>query len=243
MTSTFCTPICKKTYYISQPKNSIYIDIIDTVIKNKIKLQNNKGYIFTTFINKETKQNIDNIDEISRNVLISENEEWFSNNLDTSEITELFKSSYCNQNNTLNIYLTEKSIIEYENKIIEQDLLNDILSDKKWFNEYVINIKIQNIGMYIYPTHTINKWGIKNMKIFKIENENLENAEKRDIELFWKEQLEHCKQILDEKQNIIIEQKKNIDDLYQSIINEESQNKEWESKFAHFMKKIQNIIF
>jgi len=243
MTSTFCTPIYRNKYYVSQPDKPIYIEIIDAIIKQNIKLQNNKGYILTLYINEDTKKELENVDNNAKNNLIEENKNWFKNNLDIAEIAELFKSSHCSQNNILHIYLTDKSIIEYDNKVIDQDSVITILTDKKIFEQCVINIKIQNLGMYIYPTHTINKWGVKHMKIYKVENEQLEITEKNEIELFWKEQLEHCKKLLEEKEEKIKEQRENLDKLYFSIINEKSQNKEWESKFADFIKKIQNIIF
>lgn len=243
MALNLSVPKSKNTYYISNLEQPYYIDIVDVSIKKITKLQNNKGYILSLYIDDNLKTKFDDIDNSSKNILIENNKQWFNNNLNEDDIHQLFNTSYCNQYNILNVYLTDKTIINFENKVLEKENVLNILSDTNHFNKYIINIKLQHIGFYIYPSHTINKWGIKLLKIFDVEDENLEITEKKDIEGFWKGQLEECNAILDQ-QKIAIENKKNsLNEMYYSIIEEKSQNKDWESKMTNFIKKIQNIIF
>lgn len=243
MTLNFSVPKNKNTYYISNIDQPYYIDIIDVSIKKLVKLQNNKGYVLSLYINDDLKTKFDNIDSSSKTTLIANNNQWFNNNLNDDDIHQLFNTSYCNQYNMLNVYLTDKTIINFENKVVEKENIFNILSDTNQFNKYIVNIKLQHIGLYIYPSHTINKWGIKLLKIFDVEDENLEITEKKEIENFWKEQLEECNTILDQQKIAIENKKKSLNEMYYSVIEEKSQNKDWESKMTNFIKKIQNIIF
>ena len=102
-------------------------------------------------------------------------------------------------------------------------------------------MRIQLGGMYIYPTHTCNKWIVKNINIY--ENEDVEIEDKEDIEMFWKNTVNECIEIFDNSISQIEKKKESMLEIYSDILKTPGLNKEWESKLNELKRLTQNIIF
>lgn len=231
----YTQPVSKKNYYITKTNKNIFYDIIDIKIKLVTKL--NDGYLFSIYINDNDKIFFNDIDNIAIQNLITYNSSWFLNELTENDIKTLYKPSFCSQNNSISLYLTSNTKIFYNNKLCEvPELLSKI--NKK----YIINIKIQLIGMYIYSNKTFNKWHIHTLNIYDDVDDNIEDENKEEIEEYWKESIDECNKILDKKIKNINTTKENIQKLYSEIITTKK-SIIWENKISELKKLVQNIIF
>lgn len=241
MTSiVFDTPKLKKNYYISNAVKPFACDIIDAVVKKVTKLQGDKGYILTLYIGKNDKMILDEIDKQSIESLIENNNKWFSNDLNADEMGDMFKNTVCEQNQVVNVYLLDYSDIIIDGVKDEISNVISLLSDRTKSKEYMINIKLRHTGMYIYSTHTVNKWSVKQMQIYGIEEETID---KDEIETFWKEQLNECEDMLENRKKMIDNTFNKLQELYSTVSTMNSPNKEWNMKLCEIKKIIQNIIF
>lgn len=240
MSIVFDTPKLKKNYYMSNTTKPVTCDIVDAVVKKVTKLQGDKGYILTLYVGKEDQYILDEMDKNGLNALIANNNKWFSNDLSADEMSEMFKRAVCEQNNIVNVYLLDYSDIIIDG--VKHDVSDGIslISDRMKLKECMINIKLRHSGMYIYPTHTVNKWSVKQMQIYSIEEDTIE---KEDIEIFWKEQLNECHDILENRKNIINNTQKRLHELHSSLSEMDEPDKEWDMKLAEIKKITQNIIF
>lgn len=234
MNIVYTHPELKKNYYICKTNKNLFYDIINIKINKILKLKD--GYLLYIYINdNEIKKTIHDIDNNAKDILINNNNIWFSNELAKDDIEKLFKPSICNQNNILNIYLTDKSNIYINNKLIElSDNITSLLNNK------YINVRIQLIGLYIYSNQTYNKWHLHSIYLY--EDDITLNENKIEIEEYWKETIEECYQILDNKIVNIQNTKLELENLYKAMINTEKNNI-WDNKIYQIKKLVQNIIF
>ena len=110
-------------------------------------------------------------------------------------------------------------------------------SNKKNKN-FIINIDIIFLGIYINKTSIINKWAIKYINIEIIKDDDTNEWNKKEIEEEWNYDLinyeEDIKQkIINMNNNLIIAK-----ELYNEII-KENNIKNWENKLV----KLKTIIF
>jgi hypothetical protein len=244
----FAHPKIRKNCYISHPDQIITCDMSDIKIHKCSKLQNSKGYCIKIFIKNESKSLLNSIDDIALNSLLLNNQLWFDNNLTEDDISAMFRRSFCCQTSTMNIILTHddsnmknSSSIVLDGKKCELSEAISIISDSNFSKKYTLNLSIKLAGLYIYPTHTSNKWIIKQMNIY--ENEELEADSKEDIELFWKDAVNESMYMLDETIKKAETKKAKIENMYMDILQTPAQNKDWETKLTELKRLTQNIIF
>jgi hypothetical protein len=244
----FTQPKIRKNCYISHPDEIILCDMSDIIIHKCSKLQNSKGYCIKIFIKNEYKSLLNSIDDIALNSLLLNNQSWFDNNLTEDDISAMFRRSFCGQTSTMNIILTHDdanikncSSIFLDGKKCELSDAISIISDSKFSKRYTLNLNVKLAGLYVYPTHTSNKWIIKQMNIY--ENEELEIDSKEDIELFWKDAVDESMYILDETIKNAEKEKVKIENIYRDILQTPVQNKDWETKLIELKRLTQNIIF
>jgi hypothetical protein len=194
------------------------------------KLKNEKGYMLV--VKNAAQVFFDKIDKSSIDQLVINNSTWFENDLFEEDIRQMFKPSYCSQNNTVNIFLPSEICLDIPN--VQEYLCHT--SGK------VLNIKIHHMGMYVYPEQTVNRWVAKSINIHSIDDVHMTET-KEDIEAYWLEQVQRCNEMLDTKIQNIKEIQAKVHSEYSAIVAEKFSNKNWECKIRDLQSLIQNIIF
>lgn len=236
----FDEPKLKRNYYLATTQQPVTHDIIDATVKKITRLDGDKGYLLSIYIGKNDQTIFNTIDDESLQSLIENNDMWFNNDLSSNEISCLFKRAVCEQNNLINVYLTEKSQIIVNG--VSQDILNEIsiISDSVKLKQYTMNLKLRLSGMYVYSSHTINKWCIKSLHMYSIEEDDVDREE---INNFWFEQIRECQETLENRKKIIEDTQKKLNQMYSKTTDTNMSNKEWEKKLSEIKQIIQNIIF
>ena len=247
----FKKPVLKNKIYVSTVSETLKIEICEVKIKNIQKLKNSNGYFITIYIPKNNNENLNNklinIDDTALNAILDNNNKWFDNNLSNDELKDLYKNSYSEQYNTLNVILSDNNpinIIIDNQPYYDNDKLLEILLDVRNFKKYIINLEIQYIGLYIYKELFTNKWLIKNINISNIENEKC-SWSREDIEDNWLNEIYNVNTVIDKKiedaNNYIgslIKHKQNINDIFHEAINFKNADKIWENKLNELKNNI-----
>lgn len=234
----FKNPQKKGKIYISYPTNKIIIELNEVKIKNLKELNDKKGFFLECNIpeniNKDAINNIKKIDFNAYECLNENYKSWFINeNTDDIDINDIYINSYEDE---ISLILSDKidtDIIIDDIEKEKYDFINFINANKKNKN-YVINLEIVLLGIYICKTSIINKWAIRNINI-----EIIKDLEWNKIELEeeWKYDLiqyeEETEIKIKKMQEMIIKTK----ELYEEII-KETDNKIWETK----LEKLKMII-
>jgi len=240
-------PYFKKKAYISEAKKELNINLNDIKINIINKISNNSNALkLNIYINNDNINLFNNIDDKSLNILKKKNHEWFKNNLNNNELSELFNYSCCSQTNTIEAIISNKSIITYNNNNIEinTELINILQKNKNF-----INITLSHIGLYIYKEKIVNKWFIKNISIFDYLYINDFTINKEEIENEWentlKDTITNLNEVLYnyEKNKIKINNFTNINlDLINDIKNIKNTDKIWDNKISILKNNIKNIL-
>lgn len=234
MDMIYTQPEAKKNYYVSKCCKPVYYDLIDIKITKTTKL--NEGYLFAVHINNDTKEFLKNVDDSAIDNLITNNSQWFKNELSKEEIQTLFKSSFCSQNSTMLLYITNNTKIYINNKLSEIPELFLNISKR------IINIKIQLIGMFIYSNQTYNKWLMNTIYIYDEDEDILYRESKEEIEKYWKERMDESLILLDTRIQNICNTRDRMNSLYTEILTTKT-SVDWENKISELKKLVQNIIF
>lgn len=235
----FKKPDFKKKYYVSHTEKPIYYNLTDVTVKQIIKLKNDKGYMLT--IKAEAhKPFFDEVDNASIEQLADKNRDWFDNDLTEEDIRQMFNPSYCLQNNVVSVFLPSHA--SHASNASHAPTGSDIKDQICNTAGKVLNLKIQHIGMYIYPDQTVNRWAVKTINMHNIDDVHLTET-KEDIEAYWQEQVNKCNKALDCKIIHIQETKEKLNHQFSSIVAEKFSNKDWECKIRDLQTLIQNIIF
>jgi hypothetical protein len=178
----------KNNKYISLPDKSLRFFLSDVKIKSLHKYANNKGYLIKIFIpevvNKDVLNEFKNIDDQTIQDISVNSSQWFNKNLSEEEVQCLHKPMYCSQSHTIEVILSNNDLTKYilNNKpYVELDDIITVIKDVKNLKNYIINIDIQHIGLYIYQEEALHKWIIKNIYITDTSIEKC-HWEKEDIE-------------------------------------------------------------
>lgn len=247
----FKKPVLKNKIYVSTTVEPLKIQIYEAKIKNIQKLKNSNGYFINVYIPHNNEYQLNNtfmnIDNMALNTILDNNNTWFDNNLSDEELKDLYKPSYSEQYNTLNIILSDNNPI---NIIIDNiyysdnDKLLEILSDVRNLKKYIINLEIQYIGLYIYKELSTNKWLIKSINISNIETDNC-SWDRDDIEESWNTEVININSLIDKKiedsKNYIeslIKYKQNINDIYYEALQLKYADKNWENKLNELKNNI-----
>ena len=234
----FKNPQKKGKIYISYPTNKIIIELNEVKIKNLKELNDKKGFFLECNIpeniNKDAINNIKKIDFNAYECLNENYKSWFINeNTDDIDINDIYINSYEDE---ISLILSDKidtDIIIDDIEKEKYDFINFINTNKKNKN-YVVNLEIVLLGIYICKTNIINKWAIRNINIEMIKDIDWNKIE---IEEEWKYDLiqyeEETEIKIKKMQEMIIKAK----ELYEEII-KETDNKIWETK----LEKLKMII-
>jgi hypothetical protein len=246
----FKKPVLKNKVYIAAPNDNIKLEIYEAKIKNIQKLKNSNGYMITVYIsnnNNELINSLLSVDSSSLTTILENNNTWFDNNLNDNELINLYKPSYNQQYNTLNIILSDNNPINIaiDNECyMDNDKLLEILLDVRNLKKYIINLEIQCIGLFIYKELVTNKWLLKNINISNIESDKC-HWNREDIESGWITEVENSNNIIDKKIedtkkyiDTLINYKQNINDILYEALNYKYADKTWETK----LNELKNII-
>jgi len=234
MKHSFKNPQKKGKIFISYPNEKVIIELNEIKIKNLRELSDNKGYFIECNIPEINKNEIELIKKVDKDALdCLNNNLWFENDEDI-DINDIYMNSYDEQMTIILSDKIEADIIIDDEEKDKYDFINFINSNKKNRN-YVINIDIILLGIYISKSSIINKWAIRYINIETIKevdwNKNeLEDEWKYDLINFEEESEMKIRQM---RENIIKAKM-----LYQEII-EETNIKNWETK----LEKLKTIIF
>jgi hypothetical protein len=246
MKELFNFPQKKGKNYVSMYSSKVLIELNEIKIKNFQQLNDNNGYYIESIIpikNNETSiDKIKEIDNLAKETILSNYNEWFDND-EEKNIDEFINNIY------INSYTKDLPItLILSNKISTDILINDeekelyeliefINSNKKNKN-YIINVDIIFLGIYINKTSIINKWAIKYINIEIINDDDTIDWNRKEIEEEWKYDLINYEEEIKLK---IINMNKNLikaNELYNEII-KETNIKIWENKLV----KLKTIIF
>ena len=245
MKELFNFPQKKGKNLICHPKEKIYVELNEIKIINFQELKDNNGYFIECNIpsgnNIDALNIIKDIDNNAKLSLIENYKEWFNNEDDDNNeeiISDIYINSY-NDELPMTLILSNKietDIIINDEEKEQYELINFINNNKKNKN-YIINLDIIFLGIYINKSTIINKWAIKYINIEKIKD-NLNDWNRYDIENEWKFDLINFEEEVHLKINELNKRLNDVKDLYNEIINEEN-DKLWEIK----IHKLKSIIF
>ena len=236
-------PYLKKNIYISELKNDLIFNLNNINIKNILK--NRDYYILDVYLNDtyDKKMFID-IDNKILDKYNKKNKKWFSNDLNEADIISMYKKSYCEHNNTIDMILNDNTIILKNNE--EVFLTNDIINDlKKKNNQILIQTKL--IGVYISNKQINIKWLITKLNIDFVNEENIE-VDNLELEKEWNDTLNETIEYLSTKKIEYQKKCKEIDIFKEININllEEIKNinndKTWNQKINILNNNIKNIL-
>lgn len=237
----YLDPVKHKNIFISNVSSPIIYDSTDIKINKISKSSNNGNFILTIYIDHYDEVFFRYIDDTALLSLLSNNDIWFNNTLSEDDIKKLFNRSFCSQTNTMSLIISEYTNIYIEGKHIETNDFVTILSDNSLRKKYTINITVQLVGLYIQSSQTSNKWMIKSVNMYLL-NDEIDIVDKEEIDEFWGNMMKECEKTLDNRIAIIEKKKHHVKELYNSIIKTKN-SKDWENKIIEFRKIIQNIIF
>jgi len=234
MKHSFKNPQKKGKIFISYPNEKVIIELNEIKIKNLRELSDNKGYFIECNIPEINKNEIELIKKVDKDALdCLNNNLWFENDEDI-DINDIYMNSYDEQMTIILSDKIEADIIIDDEEKDKYDFINFINSNKKNRN-YVINIDIILLGIYISKSSIINKWAIRYINIETIKEVDWN---KKELEEEWKYDLinfeEETEMKIERMRENIIKAKM----LYQEII-EETNIKNWETK----LEKLKTIIF
>lgn len=243
MKHSFKNPQKKGKIFISYPVDKVIIGLNEIKIKNFKELNDNNGYFLECNlpknINKEAITKIKEIDNNAYNSLKDNYNNWFvdnDNNID--KLDNIFLKSY-EDDTVMTLILSNKidmDIIIDDNEKEQYELIDFINSNKKNKN-YIINLDIILLGIYINKTSIINKWAIKYINIETTKENDIEWY-KNELEDEWKYDIITFEEETREKINKMEENIIKVKKIFEEI-KEETNIKIWENK----LDNLKTIIF
>lgn len=234
-TITFRDLVLKKNCYQCKTEENVIYDFFDAKVKNIVQTKN--GFKLSILLNDNDLKYFDKLDSDILDFFKSKNKIWFENDLDEDEINSMYNHIFCNQNHTIDLEVSEKTVIKQNDKCVEmKDVYQEIKS-----NNTILNIKIQYIGFTIFQSLIENKILVKTININQIDD--IVEEDRNTIENFWQNSINDCLNILNEDIVKITEKKKILQNLITELKNKESQDKNWEAKINEIRGFVQNIIF
>jgi hypothetical protein len=238
MKHSFKNPQKKGKIYISYPKEKVIIELNEIKIKTLKELNDKKGFFLECNIpeniNKKAIEYIKNVDTDAYECLKDNYETWFENdNHDNIDIDDIYMNSYDDNITLLLSDKIETNILIDEEEKEKYDFINFINSNKK-NKDYIVNLEIILLGVYITNTTIINKWGIRNINI-EIVKEIEWN--RNELEEEWKYDIIHFEEETNERIKKMEDMKIRAKTLYEEII-KETDIKNWEIK----LEKLKMII-
>lgn len=245
----YLKPVKNKNCYISKLNSKKHIIFNDVKIYNFIQLsheKNNKGYHLNIFVKDDDKDNLDKIDNCIIDTLLKNNNKWFNNNLENNNIINMYKKTYCSQNNILKCIISNNILpeiiindIKYDNT---EELIN-IINKPSNLKKFYISLKLENIGLYIYKSECYIKWLVKSININEIDNDITNELSKKEIEEEWKIIIDEAIENIDNKIFEYEKIKGKITKSYNDLTSIDNNGIIWENKILDIKKNINNIIY
>jgi len=237
----FKNPQKKGKIFISYPNEKVVVDLNEIKIKNLKELIDKNGYFIECNIpsSNKTIKKIKDVDDIAYKSLKENYQEWFMDDEETSsKIDDIYINSY-EDDMPMTIILSNKIeadiIIDNEEK--ESYELIDFINSNKKNKNYIINVSIILLGIYISKTSILNKWAIRYINIETIK-ENDYDWNRRELEDEWKYDLINFEEESREKMKKMEGMIYKANELFEEII-KETDIKIWENK----LDKLKTIIF
>jgi len=243
MKQIFNFPHKKGKNYISNIDEKIYVELNDVKIKNIQQLGEKGGFFFDCHItpknNEESFKIITDIDKLAYESLKTNYNEWFNDDDEDEEtdINDLYINSLSTDNmmTFLYSYKIDSDIVINENAKDINDLISFIKMNKKNKN-YVINMNIIFLGMYINNDSIINKWAIKYIEIESI-NEYECDWNRREIEEEWNYDIKIFEEEIEKKIIYLRQTVERTKELYREIVKEDNMSI-WENKLNNLKSVI-----
>ena len=254
MKELFNFPQKRGKNYISHTTEKFLVELNEIKISKFQELNDNNGYFIDCNIPSNNNDNsivlLKNIDKNAKEALIDNYDTWFNNEDEDDEdddedddneerINNLYINSY-NDNLPITLILSNKidtEIIMDGDEIEKEDLISFLNNNRKNKN-FIINIDILFLGLYIGKNNIINKWAIKYINIENIIDNNNVDWNRLEIEDEWKFDLINYEDEINNKIKHLSLNLANAKNIYNEIINENN-IKNWDNKLC----KLKNIIF
>ena len=211
----FNEPVLRKNYFFCKTSKKMCHDIFDCTVKNIYKTKN--GYRISVLLRDENIEYLSNLDTQVVEYITENNHTWFENELSDEDISSLYVKSYCKQNKTIDLDISEKTVIMVNDVEMEMMEITDLLVDRN----AVINIIIRHIGLNIYSDCVKNQWSVKNIQIN--DTDDIFGESKQQIDDFWKNTVDESIEIMD-KEIIKITERKNA---LQKLVKVRDYNQIW----------------
>jgi|TARA_B110000285_G_C15137583_1_gene628210 hypothetical protein len=189
----------RNDFFIATPIKDYVLTLTNIDIINVN--HNLKKNTLTLKINENSdKKVLSIIENISKEVVIHNNDKWFKNNLDQQDIIDNYYPCFNEQNNTLDVILHS----DYLPKLEGYNSIKDI-SEK---TDCLQNITIKLIGIYIKNNSFYIRWLVRNIEKLASVNEI------DDIEELFDTKYERLIQKIDNKISILNNYKTDLRKIY-----------------------------
>lgn len=245
MKELFNFPQKKGKNFICHPINKTLLELNEIKITNFQQLHDKNGHFIECNIpinnNNEAIKIIKTMDNEAKTTVINNYDDWFENDI-TDESNDLIENLYVNSyidNMPMTIILSNKietEIIINDEEKEQQDLVKFLIENKKNKN-FIINIDIIFLGIYINKSSIINKWAFKYINIETIK-ETSDDWNRQEIEEEWEFDLINLEEEVAKEIAKLQLKLSNVKLLYNEI-KKENNMKIWENK----LNKLKSLIF
>ena len=245
MKELFNFPQKKGKNFICHPINKTLLELNEIKITNFQQLHDKNGHFIECNIpinnNNEAIKIIKTMDNEAKTTVINNYDDWFENDI-TDESNDLIENLYVNSymdNMPMTIILSNKietEIIINDEEKEQQDLVKFLIENKKNKN-FIINIDIIFLGIYINKSSIINKWAFKYINIETIK-ENNDDWNRQEIEEEWEFDVINLEEEVAKEIAKLQLKLSNVKLLYTEI-KKENNIKIWENK----LNKLKSLIF
>ena len=245
MKELFNFPQKKGKNFICHPINKTLLELNEIKITNFQQLHDKNGHFIECNIpinnNNEAIKIIKTMDNEAKTTVINNYDDWFENDI-TDESNDLIENLYVNSymdNMPMTIILSNKietEIIINDEEKEQQDLVKFLIENKKNKN-FIINIDIIFLGIYINKSSIINKWAFKYINIETIK-ETSDDWNRQEIEEEWEFDVINLEEEVAKEIAKLQLKLSNVKLLYNEI-KKENNIKIWENK----LNKLKSLIF
>jgi len=205
------------------------------------------GHLLRLIISKDLDQykEIQQIDDTICENAILNNQKWFNNNLQESEIKEFFRPSLNIVQDTMTVMISDikDTIITLNGTVL------DSIDEVDYNNSSIdLSLEIEAQGLYFFPKKFGIRWSVNKLTFTNVDllykNDNDDSIDRLFIENEWDNEISFIKEsiikdieILNNKIHILKEYSKDLENSYQQTI-AISSIKDWNLKFIELSHKI-----
>lgn len=197
-----------KDFFISTPTEEYLISLTNVDINHTVYSRD--GKMISSFKINEDKDKalLNSIEKHVLNVVISNNKDWFNNDLLENDITERYVPSFDTQTNIIGAIVHPT----YKPKLLgfDTDDLYEIFDNHSTNNKKTItNAMLRLVGIYIKKDQFYVRWLLKQLEEVEIDVEDINNLE-NEFETKYTKMREH----LDKQINHLTGLRDSIDQYY-----------------------------